>query len=71
MKVKKLSNKEKIEILLGKVVLLLIESAIVIGAILGFFYILGLIEQIIENHFWLMIPLGIIDFILLIKMVNE
>ena len=36
--------------------------------ILGFFFILGMIEQIILNHFWLIIPL----IILVIKMIiNE
>lgn len=39
--------------------------------ILGFFYILGIIEQFIENHFWLMIPLGIIIFIMILKEVSN
>ena len=39
--------------------------------ILGFFYILGIIEQFIENHFWLIIPLGILVISMIFKEINN
>lgn len=39
--------------------------------ILGFFFILGIIEQFIENHFWLMIPLSIIVIVMILKEVSN
>lgn len=71
MKKSRLSNKEKMEILIGRLVINIILGIIGAGIILGFFLLLGITCNFIENHFWLMISLGILDFILLIKMVNE
>ena len=68
---KRLTNKQKIEMIVGKIVITIIESVIGCALILGFFWLLGITCNFIENNFWLMIPLGILDFILLIKMVNE
>lgn len=64
---KKLSRKTKLEILVGRIVLLAIQSLLGTGIVLGFFYVLGLVENLILNNFWLMIPLGIYVLYLIFK----
>lgn len=49
----------------------LIGGIIGTGLVLLFFYILGVIEQFIEAHYWLMIPLGIIVFIMILKEISN
>lgn len=49
----------------------LIGGVIGTGLVLLFFYILGIIEQIIENHFWLMIPLTIYIIYLFFEEINR
>ena len=49
----------KIEMLIGRIVLNILGCLLGVGLVLGFFWVLGLIEQVIENNFWLMIPLTI------------
>lgn len=71
MRKTRLTNKEKFEILIGKGVINIILGIIGTGLILGFFWLLGLIATIIENNFWLMIPLGLFTFGLMLKMVSE
>lgn len=57
----------KIEMLIGRIVLNVLGGLLGIGLVLGFFWVLGLIEQIIENNFWLMIPLTIYVIYLILK----
>lgn len=64
---KKLSRKTKLEILVGRLVILMLQSALGCGLVLGFFYVLGLVQEIILNNFWLMIPLGIYVLYLIFK----
>ena len=45
----------------------LIGGIILMGLVLGFFYLLGIVEMIIEKHFWLMIPLAIYVIYLILK----
>lgn len=71
MRKARLTNKEKFEILIGKGVINIILGLIGTGLILGFFWLLGLVTTIIENNFWLMIPLGLFTFGLMLKMVSE
>lgn len=71
MRKTRLTNKEKFEILIGKGVINIILGIIGTGLILGFFWLLGLVTTIIENNFWLMIPLGLFTFGLMLKMVSE
>lgn len=71
MRKTRLTNKEKFEILIGKGVINIILGLIGTGLILGFFWLLGLVTTIIENNFWLMIPLGLFTFGLILKMVSE
>lgn len=68
---RKLSNKQKLEMLIGKVVLLIIESLIGCGLVLGFFWVIGLISNFMETHFWAFAIMGIIDLVLIFKMINE
>lgn len=57
----------KIEMLIGRIVLNILGGLLGVGLVLGFFWILGLIEQVIENNFWLMIPLTIYVIYLILK----
>lgn len=57
----------KIEMLIGRIVLNILGGLLGTGLVLGFFWVLGLIEQIIENNFWLMIPLTIYVIYLILK----
>ena len=57
----------KIEMLIGRIVLNILGGLLGAGLVLGFFWVLGLIEQIIENNFWLMIPLTIYVIYLILK----
>lgn len=45
----------------------LIGGIVGCGLVLGFFYILGLIMEVIECHFWLMIPLTFYVIYLILK----
>ena len=57
----------KIEMLIGRIVLNILGGLLGAGLVLGFFLVLGLIEQIIENNFWLMIPLTFYVIYLILK----
>ena len=57
----------KIEMLIGRIVLNILGGLLGFGLVLGFFWVLGLIEQVIENNFWLMIPLTIYVIYLILK----
>ena len=46
---KKLSNRNKLEMLIGKLVILLVESAIGCALILGFFWLVGFITSWAEQ----------------------
>lgn len=45
----------------------LIGGIIGVGLVLGFFYLLGLVVGVLECHLWLMIPLTIYVFYLILK----
>ena len=68
---KKLSTRNKLEMLIGRMVIMLIETALMLSVLFAIIYVVGTTCNFISNHYWLMIPLGLIDFILLIKMINE
>lgn len=57
----------KIEMLIGRIVLNILGGLLGVGLVLGFFWVLGLIEQVIKNNFWLMIPLTIYVIYLILK----
>lgn len=58
---------DKVKLILNKVFKNILKCLLGICLIMGFFFILGLIEQIIEEHFWLIIPLTSYLIILILK----
>lgn len=58
---------DKVKLILNKVFKNILKCLFGICLIMGFFFILGLIEQIIEEHFWLIIPLAGYLIILILK----
>lgn len=68
---RRLTKREKVEILIGRFVGLLIQTAILIGLLFGFLYLVGLFTVFVETHTWMFIPLGLMVFGLLLKMASE
>lgn len=68
---RRLTKREKVEILIGRFVGLLIQSAILMGLLFGFLYLVGLFTAFVETHTWMFIPLGLMVFGLLLKMASE
>lgn len=68
---KKLSRKNKIEMLVGRFVLNLLGGGIGCIIVLGFFWVLGAIMNFMETHIWAFVTMIIVDIILIFKMVNE
>lgn len=64
---KKLSRKTKLELLVGKVVVFAIQSLIGTGLVLGFFYVLGLIQNLVLSNLWLLIPMALVALYLISK----
>ena len=58
---------KKLEMLIGRVVLNILGGIIMAGVVIGIFALLGLLVQVIETHFWLMIPLAIYVIYLILK----
>lgn len=58
---------KKLEMLIGRVVLNILGGVIMAGLIIGIFALLGLLVQVIETHFWLMIPLVLIVIYLIFQ----
>ena len=58
---------KKLEMLIGRVVLNILGGVIMAGVIIGMFALLGLLVQVIETHFWLMIPLVLIVIYLIFQ----
>lgn len=68
---RRLTRREKIEILIGRFVGMLIQTAILMALLFGFLYLVGLFTVFVETHTWVFIPLGSIVFGLLLKMASE
>lgn len=58
---------KKLEMLIGRVVLNILGGVIMAGLIIGMFALLGLLVQVIETHFWLMIPLVLVVIYLIFQ----
>ena len=58
---------KKLEMLIGRVVLNILGGVIMAELIIGIFALLGLLVQVIETHFWLMIPLVLIVIYLIFQ----
>ena len=71
MRKSRLTKREKVEILIGRFVGMLIQTAILMALLLGFLYIIGVFTAIVEAHTWLFIPLGIAVVGLMLKMASE
>lgn len=65
---KNLSTRTKVEIMLGKLVIMIIQTLIGFGAFLTTIWLVCLLYNLILNHTWAFIVLGIIDIILFVKM---
>ena len=68
---KKLSNRNKIEMLIGKAVILLLESLIGVSLILGFFWVLGLLFNWVEQSTTRLVFYFVVMGILIIKMLKK
>ena len=71
MKNRRLTKKDKLERILGKISLLLIESAIGVGVILGIVWIIGKFTLLLESNTSLFILFSIITLVLTIREVLE
>lgn len=65
---KNLSTRTKVEIMLGKLVIMIIQTLIGFGALLTTIWLVCLLYNLILNHTWAFIILGIVDIILFVKM---
>ena len=68
---KKLSNRNKIEMLIGKAVILLLESLIGVSLILGFFWVLGLLFNWVEQSTTRLVFYFVVMGIIIIKMLKK
>ena len=68
---KKLSNRNKIEMLIGKAVILLLEGLISVGLILGFFWVLGLLLNWVEQSTTRLVFYFVVMGILIVKMLKK
>lgn len=71
MKNRRLTKKEKLERVLGKISLLLIESAIGVGIVLGIVWIIGKLTILLENNTSLFVLFSIITLVLTTREVLE
>lgn len=68
---KRLSRKNKIEMLIGRLVLNLLDGVIGCCLVLGFFWLLGIAMNFMETHVWAFVAMIIVDIICIFKMINE
>ena len=59
--------KTKVELFVGKVVVLLIQSLLATGLFLGGVYVVGLVHMLLVENMWLLIPLAIYVLYLISK----
>lgn len=67
----KMNRKNIVEYLIGKLVVFILECAIGTGLILGFFWCIGMLEQIMETHTWAFVIMAIVAIASIFKMVSE
>ena len=68
---RRLTRKEKVEILIGRFVITIIQSLILTAILFGIIYLIGLFTTFVETHTWMFIPLGLVVFGMLLKMASE
>ena len=66
-----MNKKNIVEYLIGKLVVLILECAIGIGLILGFFWCIGMLEQFMEIHTWAFVIMAIVAIVSIFKMISE
>lgn len=66
-----MNNKNLVEYLVGKLIVFILEVAIGIGLILGFFWCVGMLEQFMETNTWAFIIMIIIAIASIFKMASE
>lgn len=71
MKKTRLNNKEKMEILIGKLVILIIESLVGVGLILGFFWLLGLLVGWVEQSTLRTVVYFIIMGLIIVRLIKK
>ena len=67
----KMNRKNIVEYLIGKLVIFILECAIGTGLILGFFWCIGMLEQIMETHTWAFVIMAIVAIVSIFKMASE
>ena len=67
----KMNNKNLVEYLVGKLIVFILEIAIGIGLILGFFWCVGMLEQFMETNTWAFTIMIIIAIASIFKMASE
>ena len=65
----KMNKKNIVEYLIGKLVVFILECAIGTGLIFGFFWCIGMLEQIMETHTWTFVIMAIVAIVSIFKMV--
>ena len=67
----KMNKKNIVKYLIGKLVVFILECAIGTGLILGFFWCIGMLEQIMETHTWTFVIMAIVAIVSIFKMASE
>lgn len=67
IEMKKLSNSQKLEILIGKGVLFIIEVIIALGLFWLVCFCLNILVQAMLHNFWLTMTFVVLDFILIYR----
>ena len=67
----KMNKKNIVEYLIGKLVVFILECIIGTGLILGFFWCIGMLEQIMETHIWTFVIMAIVAIVSIFKMASE
>lgn len=67
----KVTNKNLVEMLIGRLIILLVESAIGCGLILGFFWVLGMITTWAEQSTFRMVVFFLITGTIIAKMLKK
>ena len=65
----KMNKKNIVEYLIGKLVVFILECTIGTGLFLGFFWCIGMLEQLMETHTWAFVIMAIVAIVSIFKMV--
>lgn len=66
-----MNDKNLVEYLIGKLVLLIIEGMIGAGLVLGFFWIVSVIVGYAETHIWAFVAIAIVGIVSVFKFAAE